>query len=365
MGLGARLHPEEGHVAKAITDGTTGSGRIVWLDAARGIGILLVVIGHVERGLVSANIAGSHGWSTFDTMLYTFHMPLFMLLAGMNVPVALQRGTGRFVAERMRSVAYPYLLWSLVQGTFLVLLSRFANNGAAWSDLAQIGWKPMSQFWFLYALMAYLLLVAVVGLRPFILLGLALVALVAGASLDILSIGYRLCYFLIFFVAGILLSQPIKALRPRQPLLWALPLAVAWLACLPLVLASGGAVYQTLKSLPPAFLGSATVMLVALGLSGAVQAAFVRLGKWSMSIYVMHILAAAGTRIAMVRLHLGAPPILYLVAGVIVGILLPVIAHLILDRCGLLPALGLGKMQRRPAEIIPERITGDFAQPST
>ncbi|HKR91678.1 acyltransferase family protein, partial [Novosphingobium sp.] len=55
--------------------------RVEWLDVARGIGIILVVMGHAERGLVNAHIATGQAWPTFDLAIYTFHMPLFMLLA--------------------------------------------------------------------------------------------------------------------------------------------------------------------------------------------------------------------------------------------------------------------------------------------
>ena len=41
-----------------------------WVDYAKGIGILLVVFGHVNRGLQAAGII-------MPSKLYHFHMPLF------------------------------------------------------------------------------------------------------------------------------------------------------------------------------------------------------------------------------------------------------------------------------------------------
>ena len=60
--------------------------RLGWLDAAKGLGIILVVIGHVwTRGPVR------------DT-IYAFHMPLFFLLAALAVVFTLaslaQKGRG-------------------------------------------------------------------------------------------------------------------------------------------------------------------------------------------------------------------------------------------------------------------------------
>ncbi len=49
-----------------------GEGRIAWLDGARGIGILLIVLGHV----IPMTTPISH-------FIYSFHVPLFFFLSGM------------------------------------------------------------------------------------------------------------------------------------------------------------------------------------------------------------------------------------------------------------------------------------------
>ncbi len=139
--------------------------RILWVDAARGIGILLVVAGHVERGLVSAGVAAASHWAAIDLAIYSFHMALFMLLAGFNVQHSLRRGRGPFLLSKLRSVYHPYVLWSAIQGGLLLFVAGAANSGASWSDIVQIPWRPIMQFWFLYVLMAYLLAVALAGTR--------------------------------------------------------------------------------------------------------------------------------------------------------------------------------------------------------
>ena len=53
--------------------------------------------------------------------LYTFHMPLFFFLAGLNVPHSLRRGTGPFLSSKVWTLAYPYVLWSLIQGGVILL----------------------------------------------------------------------------------------------------------------------------------------------------------------------------------------------------------------------------------------------------
>ncbi|WP_327753585.1 acyltransferase family protein [Sphingobium sp. SJ10-10] len=77
-----------------------GGGRLEWIDVARGIGIVAVVVGHVwTRGALR------------DAM-YSFHMPLFFLLSGLlSRPQQVARFTRRQLASQMR----PYV-------AFLILL---------------------------------------------------------------------------------------------------------------------------------------------------------------------------------------------------------------------------------------------------
>lgn len=55
------------------------SDRIVSFDIAKGIGIILVVIGHTMSPIMS----GNEIMEEFYSILYVFHMPLFFLLAGL------------------------------------------------------------------------------------------------------------------------------------------------------------------------------------------------------------------------------------------------------------------------------------------
>ena len=60
--------------------------RNTFLDCTRGLGICLVVFGHVERGLSDAHLLpANYPFAQIDFTLYTFHMPLFFLLAVLGV----------------------------------------------------------------------------------------------------------------------------------------------------------------------------------------------------------------------------------------------------------------------------------------
>lgn len=57
--------------------------RLDWIDKAKGIGIILVVYGHVARGIFNAGIPmNEKSFGIIDSVIYSFHMPLFFFLSG-------------------------------------------------------------------------------------------------------------------------------------------------------------------------------------------------------------------------------------------------------------------------------------------
>jgi fucose 4-O-acetylase-like acetyltransferase len=82
--------------------------RIEYLDIARGIGILLVVLGHNDFGAVSP---------FFHQVIYSFHIPLFFFLSGYFINTALPFFD--YFKKRFHSVLKPYL--------FTIFLIYFAS----------------------------------------------------------------------------------------------------------------------------------------------------------------------------------------------------------------------------------------------
>ena len=74
------------------------SKRIEYIDIARGIGILLVVLGHNDFGYISP-----FGYK----LIYSFHMPLFFFLSGYFLNTAIP--FVEFFKKRFHSLLKPYL----------------------------------------------------------------------------------------------------------------------------------------------------------------------------------------------------------------------------------------------------------------
>ncbi len=79
--------------------------RIDWIDTARGIGLLLVFLGHMRVPYLSA-------W------IYTFHMPLFFFLSGMLYPGCEKYSFSEFAWRRFKGLVIPYFALGAVIALF-------------------------------------------------------------------------------------------------------------------------------------------------------------------------------------------------------------------------------------------------------
>ena len=59
-----------------------------WLDACKGIAIVLVVIGHIIDGNMSKGLLSGQTWVVVYNVIYLFHMPLFFVLSGMAFAIS-------------------------------------------------------------------------------------------------------------------------------------------------------------------------------------------------------------------------------------------------------------------------------------
>lgn len=81
--------------------------RKVFIDYAKGLAILLVVIGH----LLQYNLVGTSAKDLFD-IIYSFHMPLFMFLSGYVASLTIDKQLADkilFVKKKAGSLVVPFM----------------------------------------------------------------------------------------------------------------------------------------------------------------------------------------------------------------------------------------------------------------
>lgn len=322
---------------------TGSASRVRWIDTARGIGILLVVYAHAARGLVLANDLPAKGWPiVLDTVIYAFHMPLFFLLAGLHLERSVARGRKAFIIDKLQTIAWPYFLWSLVQGGLKLTASPFTNHPIGTADLIAIPVAPIEQFWFLYVLFFCQLFVALVLPRRWLLAVLTLVATLAWVWSADGSIFFRILHYLPYVAVG-LFAPPVLARLAEQPRVqWAVSLA-AWLAFAFLILPRLYRVQPAAIIYALALLGSIGTIAISMPLArvGPLFGWLEYLGRLSMPIFLMHTIFSAAMRAALEVAGLDDPTTM-LVLVTAAGILLPILAYRIAVAMNLTRLLGFG-----------------------
>src|SRR5579863_2566306 len=128
------------------------SGRVDWVDYAKGICIIMVVMMHSVLGVELA--AGETGFMhLFVTFAKPFRMPDFFLISGLFLPLVIDRDWRTYLDRKVVHFAYFYVLWVTIQFGFK------APGFAAESSWAHAGYlylesfiEPFGTLWFIYLL---------------------------------------------------------------------------------------------------------------------------------------------------------------------------------------------------------------------
>jgi len=120
-------------------------------DLAKALGILLVVIGHVIRGLdTSGKIQISPIWQSVDHAIYLFHMPLFFYISGAFFYDICQKLKYSLLFKRyISTLIYPLIIWSYITFGMQYLASSNTNSHVSISDVIWSPLPPKQHFWFL------------------------------------------------------------------------------------------------------------------------------------------------------------------------------------------------------------------------
>ena len=85
--------------------------RETWVDIAKGIGIILVIIGHAN----CPNLP--HG------IIYSFHMPLFFFLSGLFISRQCENNFHIYLKKNFKSLLLPYFYFNIISIAFYYTMS--------------------------------------------------------------------------------------------------------------------------------------------------------------------------------------------------------------------------------------------------
>jgi uncharacterized membrane protein YcfT len=278
------------------TDRPAPSGpRLAWVDAAKGISILLVVAHHGMWFLQTAGLAPAPVVAA-NTALASLRMPLFFLASGLFVAAPIAAPWRTLLHKRVAFFLYLYALWTLIRFSFFAAPLPGVMDPDEPANPLELVWAllvPGPGMWFLYALAVFSVLAALVRhVAVWLQLGSAAVlSAVAGAMIGEFD-GDKWVFmarYLLFFLLGCHARHLVERLaRSSRPF----TVAAAAVAC---VAGAAGAVALDLRSIPGIAL-ALNVLAVTFGVLLAAWIArhrigrpLVGLGSRTLPVYLIHI----------------------------------------------------------------------------
>lgn len=180
--------------------------RYLFLDMARGIAILLVILGHVLQCLALYEYQYDENWAYL--LIYSFHMPLFMFISGLLFSRSIEKySLVDLIKKKSLQLLYPYVLWSffVIGGNYVSMFLRDKNTKIV--DVIH----TTSLYWFLISLWLSCIIVAVLyklTYRFYSKLFYIAICILAVVWF-LVGVRDRNAWMYIFFSLGIILSQHI------------------------------------------------------------------------------------------------------------------------------------------------------------
>jgi uncharacterized membrane protein YcfT len=284
--------------------------RVDWVDAAKGLCILLVVMMHATLGTEQA-MGGEGFLHSIVAFAKPFRMPDFYMISGLFLSRVIDRDWRTYADRRVVHFAYFYVIWLLMQSA---LKYNQIGDGTGFGFAQQLLWsliEPYGTLWFIYMLAVFSVTAKLIKSFPPILL------IAGAASLQILHIQTgsliidEFCERFVFFMGGYLFAGSvfrIAAWSSKNIGLASIGLSV-WAVANGVLAISAARLngYTTLASLPVVSLvlggaGAIAVVTAASLLTSAYLAAPLRyLGQRSIVIYLAFFLPMALARTLLVK----------------------------------------------------------------
>jgi uncharacterized membrane protein YcfT len=297
--------------------------RVDWVDYAKGICIIMVVMMHSTLGVEQA--AGHEGWMhAVVEFARPFRMPDFFLISGLFLARVIDRDWRDYLDRKVIHFAYFYVLWVTIQFAFKApMFAHTEGWRAVGFDYLESFIEPFGTLWFIYLLPIFFVVIKATRRVPWVAIW------IAGAVLEMahLNTGWtaidEFANRFIYIYTGYLFAPHVFALaarvqrNPRKALAW----LMAW-ASIDAALVWVGMSTQPGVSLMLGFSGACAVIMVAalLARSDVIQP-LRYCGENSIVIYLAFFLPMATARTVLLKTgiipDLGTVSVLVTATGVI------------------------------------------------
>ncbi len=284
---------------------TSQAARVDWVDYAKGICIVMVVMMHSVLGVELA--AGQTGFMHLVVAFAKpFRMPDFFLISGLFLPLVIDRDWRTYLDRKVVHFAYFYVVWVTIQFGFKA--PSFAAE-TSWRDVGLLYLEsfiePFGTLWFIYLLPVFFVVIKLTRrISP-----LAIWCAAAALETTHIATGWTVidefCARFVYIYSGYLFADYVFALsnRARTNPAWALAGLAAWAIINGSMVAMGVSEWP-LVSLLLGLCGACAIVTIGTLLAHAHRLNFLRFcGEHSIVIYLAFFLPMAATRTLL--LHSG------------------------------------------------------------
>lgn len=307
--------------------------RVAWVDYARGLCIVLVVMMHSTLGVEAA--AGSEGWLHHAVAFAKpFRIPAFFLISGLLFAHVADRSWRGFVDSKILHFAYFYVLWLTIQFAFRAPGAIAAQGlGPQVHDYLLAFIDPFGPLWFIYMLPVFYLVTRLTRGLP----APAVWAVAALLEAAHVQTGWTLidefCARFVYFYSGFLFARFVfgrAALVPAHKVA-AIAALCAWAPANWLAVQAGISEWPGV-SLALGFAGAAAIVAVAALLAdGETLSAIRRIGRNTLPVYVAFTIPMAITRTVLLKTGLvpdvGTVSLIVTVVALVVPLVLAVLVR--------------------------------------
>ncbi len=170
-------------MATANSQAFESAPRIDWVDTAKGICIILVVMLHTTLGLEAAS--GQRGWMhAIVEFSRPFRMPDFFMISGLFLAATIDRPWRHYIDRKVIHFFYFYVLWVIIQFAFkapFMVMDGNSENAVLRSFVFTFV-QPFGTLWFIYMLPVFFVVAKLFKNHKWVLLSLATVLQIVPVS---------------------------------------------------------------------------------------------------------------------------------------------------------------------------------------